>query len=93
MDMGLQISLSESFNLVSADFVKNHVPILVSDEIDWLPKQVKIRATSESGKIARMMRYVWHYYHPHIDRSCARALDSYNNHAAAAWWRIAKRLG
>lgn len=93
MDMGLQVSLSESFNLIAADFVNNRVPIVVSDEIDWLPNTVTVPATSDSGKIAQMMAYVWKYYHPTIDRKCYRALDSYNQHARDAWWRIAKRLG
>lgn len=38
MDVGLQMSLSETFNIVSADFVNEDVPILTSPEIDWMPK-------------------------------------------------------
>ena len=92
MDMGLQVSLSESFNLVAADFVTNRIPVLVSDEIDWLPSTVKVSASSNSDQIAQMIEYVWRYYHPTLDRECRKALDSYNNHATAAWWKIAKRL-
>jgi hypothetical protein len=91
--MGMQVSLSESFNLVAADFVNNHIPVLVSDEIDWLPSTVKVAPASGSDHIAKMLEYVWRYYHPSIDRECRKALDRYNNHATAAWWRIAKRLG
>lgn len=36
MDLGLQVSLSETFNIVAADFVNCSVPIVVSDEIEWL---------------------------------------------------------
>lgn len=92
MDMGLQVSLSESFNLVAADFVSNHVPVVASDEIDWLPDTVKVPATADSAKIAQMMAYVWRYYFPGIDRSCSKALDRYNSQATTAWWRIVKRL-
>lgn len=35
MDIGLQVSFSESFNIVAADFVANGVPIVVSPEIRW----------------------------------------------------------
>jgi hypothetical protein len=38
MDLGLQVSLSETFNIVSADFVWNGVPVIGSEEIEWLPK-------------------------------------------------------
>jgi hypothetical protein len=37
MDIGLQLSYTESFNIVAADFVNNDIPIIVSDAIDWMP--------------------------------------------------------
>jgi hypothetical protein len=36
MDVSMQVSLSETFNIVSADAVNENVPALVSDEIHWL---------------------------------------------------------
>jgi len=36
MDLGLQMSFTETFNIVTADFVYCGVPIVVSDEIDWM---------------------------------------------------------
>lgn len=36
MDLGLQVSLSESFNIVAADFALCDVPIVGSEDIDWL---------------------------------------------------------
>lgn len=35
MDIGLQVSLSETFNIVGADFISQGVPIVSSDEIPW----------------------------------------------------------
>lgn len=37
MDIGLQVSYSETFNIVSADFVSRNRPIVGSNEIKWLP--------------------------------------------------------
>ena len=37
MDIGLQASFTETFNIVAADFVSQGVPIVVSNEIDWMP--------------------------------------------------------
>lgn len=37
MDMGLQVSYSETFNIVGADFVARGVPLVGSSEIPWLP--------------------------------------------------------
>ena len=36
MDIGLQVSFSETFNIVAADFVSRNIPIVVSPEISWL---------------------------------------------------------
>ena len=36
MDIGMQVSFSETFNIVAADFAVNDVPVIGSDEIDWL---------------------------------------------------------
>lgn len=36
MDIGLQVSFSETFNIVSADFVNNNIPVVTSNEVDWV---------------------------------------------------------
>jgi hypothetical protein len=41
MDIGLQVSYSESFNIVAADFAQQNVPIIGSDDIDWLSTYYK----------------------------------------------------
>ena len=46
MDIGMQVSFNESFNIVAADFVKQDVPILVSDSINWMP----LSATADPEK-------------------------------------------
>ncbi len=38
MDLGLQVSYTESFNIVTADFVDNEIPIVVSNDISWVPQ-------------------------------------------------------
>lgn len=35
MDIGMQVSLSESFNIVAADFVSQGIPIVVSHDVEW----------------------------------------------------------
>lgn len=36
MDVGMQVSMSESFNIVSADFVSRNVPIVTSSEVEFV---------------------------------------------------------
>ena len=57
MDVGLQVSLSESFNVVSADFVDVGVPIVVSPDINWLPEQC-IASPSDISDIVLKMEHV-----------------------------------
>lgn len=54
MDLGCQVSFSESFNIVSADFVQAGVPIVVSDDIEWMPNILKVSPT-ESETISKKM--------------------------------------
>lgn len=41
MELGLQVSFSESFNIVAADFVYKDVPIVGSSDIEWLSQYYK----------------------------------------------------
>lgn len=42
MDIGLQVSFTETFNIVAADFVNEGIPILVSHSIHWLDEYFKV---------------------------------------------------
>jgi len=65
MDYGLQVSFSETFNIVAADFVHSAVPFVGSSEIEWLsPKSMasptnwrdivdKLRSSKNSRLIAK----------------------------------------
>jgi len=58
MDIGTQVSFSESFNIVSADFVQSGVPIVVSDDIEWMPRLLRVSPT-ESEKISLKMGFAY----------------------------------
>lgn len=49
LDLGMQVSLSETFNIVSADLVSAGIPIVVSPEIEWaIPMSYAKPTDSES---------------------------------------------
>jgi hypothetical protein len=54
MDLCLQVSLSESFNIVSADAVSMGVPLVGSEAISWLPKRSQARVDSVESIICAM---------------------------------------
>jgi hypothetical protein len=85
MDIGLQISLSETFNIVSADFVNENVPIVTSREVHWMPRLFTSNAT-DSQKIANAMgwallydRYFWWLNCP------KQSLQKYVNMSERMW--------
>lgn len=58
MDMGMQVSLTETFNIVSADLVTMNVPIVVSDEVMWASSISKVSDSTDINSIVRQMQIV-----------------------------------
>jgi glycosyltransferase involved in cell wall biosynthesis len=83
MDMGMQVSLSETFNLVTADFVGQGVPVVGSEEIRWLPLCFKTDPHS-SQAISAKLEEVWthRFTYPMI---AFDALETSNERAEAQW--------
>ena len=57
MDIGLQMSFTETFNIVVADLVANNVPVVTSDEISWISTGYKTNPIDVS-KIVKTMKNV-----------------------------------
>lgn len=60
MHIGLQVSFSETFNIVSADFVSEDVPIVVSSEVDWMPRFFTADPNDVKSMVAAMERTMWY---------------------------------
>jgi hypothetical protein len=54
MDIGMQVSFSESFNIVTADFVTAKIPIVASDDISWMPWFLKVSPTNHRGMLRKL---------------------------------------
>ena len=63
MDLGLQVSFSETFNIVSADFVDRDIPIVTSTEVDWMPKFFTAHTTSTKSIVRAMKRVLFYDRH------------------------------
>lgn len=46
MDIGMQVSFSETFNIVGADFISQGVPLICSNEIPWINKEFRADPTN-----------------------------------------------
>lgn len=60
IDIGLQVSLSETFNIVSADFISQGVPIVGSSEIPWIGGIFAANSTS-SDSIYKKLLFTYKY--------------------------------
>ena len=60
LDIGMQLSLSETFNIVAADCVVAGLPIVVSGEVHWASVMSKATPTDSAG-IVRALGLVWRH--------------------------------
>jgi len=58
MDIGLQVSFSETFNIVSADFVNNNIPVVTSDEVEWVNPVYFANPSKVNSIVSRMRRAI-----------------------------------
>ena len=91
MDIGLQVSLSETFNIVAADFVANGVPIIVSPEISWMPVQLQADPNS-TDSIVKALRRVWGYSPVNVAALCNDHLHAANKAAGREWLEMLRRF-
>lgn len=82
MDLHLQLSASETFNLTVADAVAGGVPSVVSEAIDWVPA-AWVSPLDDAEAVARKG---WSLLNdPHAADDGRRALDAYNHGSLARW--------
>lgn len=54
MDICMQVSFSESFNIVTADSVTAKVPVVCSEDISWMPRIMRVRPTSHQRIVRKL---------------------------------------
>jgi hypothetical protein len=55
MHLGMQVSFSETFNIVAADMISQDVPMVVSNEIEFVAPIFKARTTSSLSIMLKML--------------------------------------
>ncbi len=58
IDLGMQVSLSETFNIVTADYVAAGLPVVVSSAISWISRWNQVPC-EDSLEITEGIRRVW----------------------------------
>lgn len=62
MDLNLQVSLNETFNIVTADAVNLNVPVIVSNEIPWVSRLFRVKSNTSVEELVTKMNSVYTVY-------------------------------
>jgi hypothetical protein len=85
MDLGLQLSYTESFNIVAADFVNCGRLVIVSDAISWMPSSLRVSTTDYKEVVEKIVHIYKHRNNNITKGSQRRHLREYNDTAKKAW--------
>ena len=85
MDVGMQVSLSETFNIVSADMVSVGLPVVVSDEVRWASEYSKVPANDMEAVCEGLERVTTEPDADKIVRENQRALDRFCKRSQEVW--------
>lgn len=90
MDIGLQASFTESFNIVAADFVSQGVPIVVSSEIEWLPTDFVAKHTDSQHIFETMRKVLYGFRFWRKAKYALKGLLRYNEESKKIWLMMFK---
>lgn len=84
MDLGMQLSFNETFNIVAADFVSLNVPLIGSKEIGWLNHFYKADDT-DSDDIVAKLRFAYQFRKFGFQKLNKKNLSQIVNEAKNVW--------
>lgn len=89
IDLGMQVSLSETFNVVTADYVTAGLPIVVSREVGWTSRLSQAREDSVSDIVKKMHR-AWG--NACLVKKNQKLLTSFSHQAQDLWYAWSQKL-
>ena len=91
MDLGLQMSFTESFNIIVADLVSCNIPVVTSPEVRWVDKSFRAEPTNLEDIITKMNRaYFWKTWVPSVNWNLS-GLEDYCKDSQRVWLTEFKR--
>lgn len=91
MDISMAVSLTESFNIVTADAVMCDVPVVVSKEIRWVAGRLQADPTN-IGDIVEKMKSATGFFKHFYFRENRNNLKSFNDMSRTIWNRNLRQL-
>lgn len=85
MDVVMQVSNSETFNIVAADAVSVGTPVIGSDELPWLPTKYHADPNNVQSIIRELEFALEDLNTPYITQHQTKALKQYTNETKELW--------
>lgn len=89
MDIGMQVSLTETFNVVSADYTTVGLPMVVSDEVVWAGSLCKVDQSDVNSMIDGLINV---YGKGWVARWNKSNLDGFVSEAIKRWYAFVKAV-
>lgn len=89
IDIGIQVSISETFNFVTANYVTAGLPIVGSEEINWI-SDFSVAKDSSNEDIIKKMEFAWS--HRLLIRRNQYLLSRFSSKASALWYKFVREL-
>jgi hypothetical protein len=87
MDLGMQVSLNETFNIVAADFASKNIPVIGSSEINWLNFLYKAKTTS-SESIVKKLKLAYRFKDCNLQKLNKNKLKKVSEMAKEVWLKF-----
>ena len=84
MDLGLQVSYTETFDIVGADFAWNYIPVIGSSEVFWLDKKYIADPNSMESMVDRLC-FAYDGIKTNKQKVNRKSLEKYNEDATDIW--------
>lgn len=92
MELGTQVSFTETFDIVAADFVSCGVPVVVSEEVAWMPDSFKVKNPTSTTEICNKMIYAMKAYRRRLRNTPLTFLGMHNEIAKQAWLKFLEQF-
>lgn len=89
MDIGMQVSYSESFNIVTADHITMGVPIVTSEDINWCGNKIKANTNSVDSQLDALLYGL--NDRKSVSKSQQKHLNKYE-HISEKVWKILTKI-
>lgn len=85
MDYGMQVSFTETFNIVTADLVNANIPVVVSNEVEWASSFYKAKNPSDVNEISDKLQFAKDRKASEFHYRNKSELDKYSKKARNTW--------